>query len=131
MSKRHIAILALVGAHIIWGAAAPIFKWSLQDISPFTLAFFRFVLAAIIILPLVYPHLKINKQDFPKLFFLAFIGITAHIAFFFFGLEFTSSINVPVISAAVPIVLIIGSIIYLKEKAQTKVIFGTIISLCG
>lgn len=131
LSKRHIAILALIGAHIIWGAAAPIVKWALQDISPFTLAFLRFVLAAFIILPFVYRHLKINIKDFPKLFFLAFIGITAHIAFFFFGLEFTSSINVPVISAAAPIVLIIGSVLYLKEKAQKKVIVGTVISLCG
>ena len=131
LSKRHLAILALIGAHVIWGAASPIFKWSLQDIPPMTLAFSRFVLASLLMLSFGYKQLAIKKQDFPALFFLGFIGITANIAFFFFGLEFTSSINVPVIYAGIPIILIIGSLTYLKEKTQEKVVIGTSIGLFG
>lgn len=34
--------VALVIANIIWGGASPIFKYALQNIPPFTLAFIRF-----------------------------------------------------------------------------------------
>src|SRR5690242_18679701 len=97
-SKRTLAILALAGASIIWGAAATIFKWSMQEIPPYTLGLLRFFLAAIFILPFVYKKLAVKKNDFVKLSYLAFIGITLHIALFFLGLQLTSSINSPVIN---------------------------------
>ena len=49
------AILALVIANIIWGAASPIFKYALTDIPPFTLAFIRFF----------YPWLLLNLVTEP------------------------------------------------------------------
>ena len=49
MAKKnlHLAILAVIAANIIWGATPPIFKWALEEINPFTLAFFRFFLKKI------------------------------------------------------------------------------------
>jgi drug/metabolite transporter (DMT)-like permease len=130
-SKRHLAILALIVNSIIWGAAAPIFKWTIQDVPPFTLAFLRFLLAALILLPFVFRKIAVDYKDFHKLLILAFLGIFVHISSLFVGLQFTSSINVPIISAASPIVLIFGSLFYLKEKPQTKVLLGTMLSLMG
>jgi len=131
LSNRHLALLALTAASIIWGAAIPIFKWSMQEIPPYTLAFLRFFLASIFILPFVYKKIAIKRSDFVKMLFLASIGITLHIALFFVGLQLTSSINVPIISAATPIFLILGSVWYLHEKIKKKVIFGTALSIVG
>jgi len=41
-------ILAIIIAEVIWGAAPPIFKYSLQEVPPFTLAFIRFFTASFI-----------------------------------------------------------------------------------
>lgn len=131
LSKRQLAILALIIANIIWGAASPIFKWSMQEIPPYTLGTLRFLLAALIILPFVYKKIAIKKADFPKMLALAAIGITLHIAVFFLGLQMTSSINVPILSALSPVLLIIGSVWYLHEKLKKKIIIGTLISLVG
>lgn len=131
LTNRHRAILAITIATIIWGAAAPIFKWSLQEIPPYTLGFLRFILAAILILPFIYKDIAIKKSDFSKLLTLAAFGMLLGIGLLFVGLQLTSSINVPILAAISPILLIVGSAWYLHEKTKRRFIFGSIVSLVG
>lgn len=125
------AILALIVANIIWGAAAPIFKLALQNISPFTLAFMRFFVAALFLLPLSFKHLKILKVDWFSLILVSVFGITINITFFFWGLLLAPSINAPIISSAAPVFIYLFSIFFLHEKNHPKVFLGTIVSLLG
>jgi len=131
LSKTQLAILALITANIIWGAAAPIFKWSMDEIQPYTLAFLRFAIAAAILFPFVRHNLKIHRSHWPMLFFISVIGLGIKIGYYFTGLKLTSSINLPIIYSAAPIFIIIGSAIMLHENPKIKVIGGTIISLLG
>ncbi|OGG02985.1 hypothetical protein A2W14_04360 [Candidatus Gottesmanbacteria bacterium RBG_16_37_8] len=131
MSAHQKGILALIVANIIWGAASPIFKFALQNISPFTLAFIRFYGAALILLPLAYPYLKIHKKDYLKIFWLSFFGVTVNISFFFLGLKYAPSINAPIIASSGPIFIYLFSIFLLKEKPHFKVLLGLIVSLIG
>lgn len=130
-SKHKQAVLALILANIIWGAASPIFKWSLENVGTFTLAFLRFFLATLILLPFAYRNLKIRAEDFTKFVLLAFSGVTFNITFFFLGLKLAPSINAPIIATAGPIFLLIGSFFILKEKLRPKVILGTSVGLLG
>lgn len=131
MNKTQKAILALIVANIIWGAAAPIFKWSLVGIGPFTLAFSRFFLACLILLPFCYKNLSLRVKDIFPILVLSIIGINVNIAFFFLGLTMSSSINAPVISSSAPIFLILASFLFLKEKIKRKKVIGTVVSLIG
>jgi drug/metabolite transporter (DMT)-like permease len=131
LSKQHFAIFALIIANVIWGAAAPIFKWSLQNIDPFTLGFFRFAFAALLLLPFTIRNLKIKQHDIPTLIILSLLGITAHIALFFIGLQYSSSINAPVIGSAAPIFILLGSVLFLKERLKMKAGIGMLVSLLG
>lgn len=130
-SKVKLAILSLITANIIWGAAFPIYKLTLTEIPPFTFVFLRFFLSAVILFPFVYKNLKIKTRDLITLFLLSFAGVTLTISFLNFGLQLSSSINAPIIISASPIILIIGSFLYLKEKLKTKVVIGTLISFFG
>src|SRR3989344_7602630 len=131
-SHVHAAIAALIIANIIWGATSPIFKWALEDVTPFTLAFFRFFLASIILLPFLSHHnLSIQKKDWIKLFILSFGGIFLHISFFLYGLTLSSSINAPIIASSAPLFLIIAGIFFLKEKPNVKRIAGGILGFLG
>ena len=47
-------ILAILIANIIWGAAPPVFKYALEGIPPFILAFIRFFSASLIFLPFIF-----------------------------------------------------------------------------
>lgn len=131
MSAHRKGIIALIIANIIWGAASPIFKFSLENISPFLLAFIRFYGAALIFLPIAYPNFKIQKQDYAKVFWLSFLGITVNISFFFLALRITPSVNAPIIASSGPIFIYLSSIFILKETPHPKVLLGLIISLLG
>src|SRR3989344_4024338 len=121
MSAHQKGIIALIVANIIWGAASPIFKFSLQNISPYFLAFIRFYGASLIFLYFAYPHLKINKKDYGKGFFFFIFGVTINITFFFLALKNTQAINVPIIASSGPIFGYLFSILILKEKSSLKV----------
>lgn len=131
-SKLHNkAILALICANFIWGAASPIFKVALQNITPFTLAFLRFYFAALIFLPFTYKDLLVKKKDWLNLFLLSLFGIFINITFFFFGLKQSPAINAPIIASSGPIFIYLFSIFFLKEKPHPRILFGTMISLSG
>ena len=125
-------ILALIIANIIWGMAAPIFKFSLQNIPPFTLAFIRFFFAGLIFVPFV-----INKwqpltiRQWIEIILVGFFGVTINISFFFLGLSKTDSINAPIIASAGPIFIYLLSVLLLKEKPKLKVLTGMLVGLLG
>lgn len=131
LSKSQRAILALIVANTIWGAAPPIFKWSLQDIGPLTLAFYRFLLATLITLPFVWGKLSIRPKDYLRMFFIGITGVTINIIFFFYGLQYAPSINASIVGSAGPLVLIFCSILFLKEKLRKKLLIGALIGLIG
>ncbi len=131
LSKRKLAILALISANIIWGASFPIYKWALKDIPPFTFVFLRFFLGALVVLPFTIHDLKIAREDIGKVIACSFLGITLAISFLFLGLNVSPSINAPIIFSSGPILLILFAIFYLKEKAKKKKIIGTFIGLIG
>lgn len=125
-------ILALIITNIIWGGASPIFKFALENIPPFTLAFIRFFFAGLIFLPIALKNFqKINFKRWIEIFLVGFFGIFINITFFFLGLKKTESINVPIIASSGPVFLYIFSILFLKEKPKLKVFAGMIISLIG
>jgi len=138
MNSTHVhkGILALIIANIIWGFASPIFKWSLTNIPPFTLAFLRFSIAPV----LLGVYLAITKQltipkmhisDWRLLFFYAGTGITINIIFFFLGIQRTLALNGPVIASAQPLLVFLIAPIFLKEIITKKQIIGMIIGTAG
>jgi len=131
LSKYQLAVLALISTNIIWGASVPIFKWSLESVPPFTFAFLRFFLAALILLPFTIHKLRISRHDVISLFVLSFIGFFVHIGLLLFGLTISSSVNASVIATAAPVFFILGALVLLKEKVKRAVVFGTVVSLIG
>lgn len=131
MSKFKLAVVALIIANIIWGAAAPIFKWSLQTIHPFTLAFLRFSIPALLVLLIRPKSIKIKPKDFFAFLMAGLLGISINIGGFFLGIERTASINSPIISSSGPVFLILAAIIFLKERPTKKMLLGNLIGLTG
>lgn len=128
------AFLALIIANIIWGAASAIFKLSLQNIQPYTLAFWRFFLGAILILIIMGKKISLplaSRKDGMLLFLYGFFGITVNIIFFFWGLKLTYSINAPVISSASPILTLFFALLFLHETFKLRKFIGMILGTIG
>lgn len=128
--KKNLPIFALITASVIWGAAAPIFKWSITNIPIFPLIFVRFFLASIFLIPFL-KNTKIELRDFWRIFLLGFFGITINSGLFFLGISLTSAINAGLIAASGPIFTILGAWIFLKDRGSKKLILGSLIGLVG
>lgn len=131
MSNTKKAIIYLIVANIIWGAAFPIYKLTLKDVQPFTFLFFRFFGAAVILFPFARKHLKVRRKDIFHLVSLSFFGITFAITFLFFGLQLTSSITAPIVTSSTPVFLLLSAMIFLNYKPTKKVASGTLLGLLG
>lgn len=131
MLIKHKALFALVIANIIWGAAPPLFKWSLESISPLSLAFFRFLFATIIIFPFAYKHLRIQKQDIGDFLLIGIFGATLNIGLFFLSLQYIPSINAPLIGSSAPLVVLLVYLFIYHEKPKVKAVVGAIVGLIG
>lgn len=124
-------VLALIVANIIWGAASPIFKYSLQNIPPFSLAFYRFLLAATLLYPFVHHKIDWRLLKNKWLWAFSFSGVTINIIFFFWALTLTASINAPIIGSSGPIFILLLSAVYLRERIKFPEIVGTLIGFAG
>lgn len=131
MRKINYPVLALIIANIIWGATSPIIKFSLENIPPMSLAFLRFLLAAVILYPFVHKTIKYHDLKNKWLWIYGFGGVTINIIFFFYALQRTASINAPIIGSMGPIMVLVGSVIFLKERVKVNAVLGSIISLFG
>lgn len=134
MTPVQKGIVSLIIANVIWGFASPIFKWSLTNIPPFTLAFLRFFIASLLFAFILRKKLAMpitDRHDLRLLIIHALTGITANISFFFLGLQRTLAINVPVIASAQPIMVFLFASLFLKEKFKAKKIIGMIVGTLG
>ncbi|MFH0749645.1 MAG: DMT family transporter [Candidatus Gottesmanbacteria bacterium] len=134
MTPVQKGVIGLIIANIIWGFASPIFKWSLTNIPPFTLAFLRFFIASIILGIVLRKNLALpikDKHDVKLLIIHALTGITGNITLFFLGLQLTLAINVPVIASSQPIMIFLFAYLILKEKLKLNKVLGMIVGTIG
>jgi len=126
--------LALILAHIIWGANFAVAKVTLQEIPPSTLAFFRFALASLLLAPFFLAEtkkIKIKTADLPKLVLVGILMVTLNITFFFAGIEKTTVINASVLTLIIPMLSVILSWWFLKEHIFIVNLIGIILGLVG
>lgn len=133
-NKKNLAVLALIGSSIIWGIATPILKLTLTSIPPFTLAYLRFVIALVIVMPIFFLKghwQKIKPNDLKQIFFAGILGITLNIGLLFLGASFTSGVHISILMTTVPAFTVLAAAFFLKEKIKLQVIIGMIVSFIG
>ncbi|MEK8178956.1 DMT family transporter [Flavobacterium buctense] len=134
MSKRAWALLAATMVSLIYGVSFTIAKDVMPTyIKPFGFILLR-VLGATILFWLVSffgPKEKIQRNDFPRIIVAAFFGVALNMLTFFKGLSYTSPISSAVIMVTTPIIVLILSAIIMKERMETRKIFGILLGLFG
>lgn len=133
--KKPLPYLALLLAHVIWGANFVISKVALQEIPVMSLGFLRFGLACLLIAPFLIPleskHKKIRLEHIPKLFLISMLLVTFNITLFYFGLKETTAINASAISLSVPIISLLIGWWFLRERIFFINLMGILLGLSG
>ena len=128
-------ICMLLVAVILWGTAIAPTKWALESIQPFTLLFIRLFLAGGICLLFSFKQLKrsvVHKQvPWKRMSLLSFTGVSGYFMFTSYGISLTSGLHVSIIDAALPLVTILFSAFFLKEKIRLNYWIGIVLGAIG
>jgi drug/metabolite transporter (DMT)-like permease len=134
MSKRTWALLAATMVSLIYGVSFTIAKDVMPTyIKPYGFILLRVFGAAILfwLISFFGPKEKIQRNDFPRIIAAAFFGVALNMLTFFKGLNYTSPISASVIMVTTPIIVLILSAIIMKERMESRKIFGILLGLFG
>ena len=110
-------------------------RGGVEYVPPISLAFWRWVVVFLILLPFTYLSLKKNykiiKKEYKKLFFLGAMGCGVCGAFPFLAGQTTSVANMGIIYTSSPIFIILISSIFFREKINLIKVIGLITCLTG
>ncbi|MBI2196933.1 EamA family transporter [Candidatus Daviesbacteria bacterium] len=132
--KKPIPYIALIIAHLIWGANFVVAKITLQEFPPMSLALLRFAIASLLLAPFFLAEttkVKIEKADLPKLVAIGVFIIVLNITFFFEGIKRTSAIDASILSLTVPILSVLFGWWFLKEKVYLVNLLGVALGFAG
>lgn len=134
MSKRTLAILAAIGATTIYALNHTIAKGVMPHyVQPFGFIIFRVGGAAILfwLISFFGPKEKLQKTDYLRMLVCAILGMGINMLVFFKGLALSTPINSAVLVTTTPIIVLILSAIWIKEKISGRKILGIGIGLIG
>lgn len=134
MSKRTLAILACLGATTIYGLNHTIAKGVMPTyIKPFGFIMVRLLGASFLfwVCSFLIPNQKIERRDWGRLLMCAVTGMGINMLSFFKGLELSTPINSAVLITIVPILVVVMSAIFIKEKVTLQKGLGIGLGLVG
>ncbi len=134
MSSRVLALIAATAASAIYGLNHTIAKGLMPSvIEPYGFILLRVGGAAVIFwaLSIFYPSEKIDKKDWFRIIACACFGMVINMLMFFKGLSLSTPINSSVVITISPVLLLILSAIFLKERITLRKSFGITIGLAG
>lgn len=127
--------VALLVAHIIWGANTVVVKITLNEFPVMSLNFIRFGLATLLIIPFLLnvdkKSLKVKFTDWPRIILASFLMVSATIALSYEGIKHTTAINASVLMLVIPILSVLGGWFFLKEHVYWANILGVLVGLIG
>ena len=105
------------------------------DIPPLTLAFWRWAIAFVLVLPLALPHLReqwpLLRKGWKSLVILGLLGVGGYNTFAYLALQHTSATNATLLNSFIPIATIAISWAFLGKHLKRLEALGVAISLLG
>ncbi len=133
--KTPLPYIALILAHMIWGANFVVAKITLTEFPVMSLAFSRFLIASFLIIPFLLTLEKKEKtvkfKHLVQFFLVGLLLITFNIAFFYEGMNRTDAINASALTLIGPVFSVVGSWLFLREKIFKINLLGIFMGLVG
>lgn len=134
MSRRHTAYLYLLLVSIIWGAASPVVKYTLAWFDPWLFLTYRFLISTLIALP----YLALTNTKFPKkpshqwlVMLTGLVSAPLSLFLFFTALDKTTALSGSLITAAGPLFLIVGGVLFFRDRITKYERIGIGVALAG
>jgi drug/metabolite transporter (DMT)-like permease len=126
----------LIIANLFWAGNMIFGKYSAAEFPALWVAFLRWVIALLFLIPLAQflekpPWLQIWKNQWKFISLSAILNIVIYCYLSYASLQFTSSTNGALINTLTPALIMMFSFLILKEKGSTLQVIGLITSFIG
>ena len=141
MNTRTTAAFYLLLVSPVWGAASPVVKHTLTWFDPWLFLTYRFFLSTLI----AFPALSLSRIKFPQkpshiwlTLLTGFVSAPLSLFLFFEALDKTTALSGSLITAAGPLFLVLGGVLFFRDKIRWNeklgigiAITGTIVTVIG
>lgn len=133
--RFHHPYVLLTLTTLFWSGNMVLGRAIRTDVPPLALAFWRWVLALLLVLPLALPHLRTQwpllKKGWKPVLALGIVGIGCYNTFAYIALQYTAATNAVLLNSFIPIATIALSCLFLKKRLHPIEGVGVAISLTG
>lgn len=133
--RQLFAYLLLVIAAASWGVNWAVARSVSQEVTPFALVFWRWVLAGIILFPFAAGHARTDlaaaAADWKWLAFFGISGAAAFPMLGYLGLRYTTAVNASLLNASTPLFMIPMAWLIRGDTVGRRQLAGLFVSLAG
>ena len=127
--------LLLTLTSLFWSLNWVVGKAIVGHVSPLTLTFIRWVVAAVALLAFAWPqmvkHLPQIRQHWKYIVRMGFWGTGLHNAFAYVGLQYTTATNGVILNSAIPILIILLGWVVYRDSLTRVQSAGVVVSVAG
>ena len=132
---RGLPYLFLLITTLTWAGHVVVAKGLSGSLPPVALAFWRTLIATLILLPLGWTHVRrdwaVIRRSLPALAMIAVPSVALFNLFLYEAVETTTAINVSLISTTMPAMIILLAWLILKQRLHAQQLAGMLLSAAG
>jgi drug/metabolite transporter (DMT)-like permease len=117
-----------------WAAAFVMVKPALAVTTPFRFLMYRYLLAVVLSLPILWYYrrqIKKTLAKLPQIIGLELIGTVLALSLVYAGLARTTALEASLLGTSLPLFITLGGVIFLKEKEELHEWLGTLIAFAA
>lgn len=127
-------LLILVPA-LMWAGNAIVARATTGEVPPIGLAFWRWTIAALVILPFAWPHLRSDAAEIRKhsviMVVLSALGIAYFNAALYLSAATTTALNILMLQTAMPVLIVLAMFVIFRVTVTPLQGVGILLSLAG
>lgn len=129
------AYVLLTLTALFWAGNSVVGRAARDFVPPVALAFWRWVVAFLLIMPIALPHLRrdaaVLRARWPTVLVLGILSVGAFNMLLYSGLQFTTALNGLLIQSAQPPLILLAAFLLFRDRAGPAQIVGVLLSLVG
>lgn len=134
-TRKRLAIAAMLVLPVLWAVNVIIARRAPTTVEPYTLAFGRWLMAALILLAFTGRELWAQRAELARQWWhfvvLGFLGMLVCGAWVYLAARTTQAMNISLIYAASPVLIALSSALWLGERMRAVQVGGVVLALAG
>ncbi|MDO4694840.1 MAG: DMT family transporter [Eikenella sp.] len=135
MNKPLASLSVFITPPLLWAGNMIVARAVRDDIPPLTLAFGRWVISLLILLPFAWALMRRDRlryrQHYRLIIGTALTGVAAFNTLVYIGLHTTTGTNALLLNSCIPVLIMLLGAVFYRQSLNRRQILGLVLSLAG